>query len=207
MDSPRSHITEREHKARRNLPRCAQVPLHHITSLWGMFDIACGEICSVTSRFPKCFRRKRTGRENVRDDALRKRSHVRRDQPERVGQRQHVKNAETTAKDRLAVCERGPGEPNAWLEVPQRRVQKVRRAQACLGIGHLKQVREPAVRLAEDCGHLVAQACVEGQIPPQTYIVLNVCAEERLARPKHWYGNGYKSNKISRPVDQEFGER
>ena len=71
----------------------------------------------------------------------------------------------------------------------------------------MKQVREPAVRLAEDCGHLVAQACVEGQIPPQTYIVLSVCAEERLARPKHRYGNGYKSNKISRPVGQEIGER
>ena len=76
----------------------------------------------------------------------------------------------------------------------------------CLSIGHVKQVREPAVRLGEDCGHLIAQACVEGQILPQTYIVLNVCAEERLASPKHRDGNGNKSDKISRPVGQEIGK-
>src|SRR2546427_7733221 len=71
----------------------------------------------------------------------------------------------------------------------------------------MKPVRAPAVRLYDHCGHLLAQDWLESQIPPQTYIVLSVCAEERLARPKHRYGNGYKSNKISRPVGQEIGER
>ena len=85
MYSPRSDVTERDYEARRNVPRCAQVPLHDITSLWGMFDIACRKICRVADHFPKCFRRKRARRKHVRDYALRKRSHIRRDQRERVG--------------------------------------------------------------------------------------------------------------------------
>src|SRR5262249_8489227 len=91
--------------------------------------------------------------------------------------------------------------------VPQRRVQEVRRAQAWLGIGQMKQVREPIVRLGRDCRHFIAQACVEGHIPPQTYVILHVCSEERLASSKHGHGNGNQPDKIPRPVGQEIRKR
>ena len=45
-----------------------------------------------------------------------------------------------------------------------------------LGVGQMKQVREPAVSLGRDRGHLVAEAGVDGQVLPDTDIVLNIGA-------------------------------
>jgi len=54
-------------------------------------------------------------------------------------------------------------------------------------IGNLSLNLAFSVCLGKDCGYFVAQASVEGHIPPQTYIVLSICAEERLARPKQFF--------------------
>ena len=99
------------------------------------------------------------------------------DQGECVGQRQYIENAKAPSDSRLAIRERAPGKSNPRLEVTKRRVQKVGRAQVWLGVGQMKQVREPAVSLSRDRGHLIAQARVDGQISPETDIVLHVGPE------------------------------
>src|SRR5438105_924251 len=200
MDTARSHVADRESNAGRNLARCAQIPLHHIAALRSVFDIGGGTGRRSTGRLQKSPGWKGTRRKDISEYPGRERKRKRCDQGECVGQRQYIENAKAAPDRRLVIGRRIPGKTNARFEVTKRRVQKVGGAEVWFGVRQMKQVREPVVRLGRDRSHLIAEARVDGQISPDTDIILNVRAEEGLANPKRRYGNRKQSDEISRPV-------
>src|SRR5262245_41863453 len=126
------------------------------------------------------------------------------DRRERVGQRQYIKSAKSASDGRLAIGGRIPRKPDPRFEIAKRWVQKIRRSQMRSRVGQVKKVRKPAVSLGRDRGRLVAEAGIDGQVFPDTYIVLNIRAKECLSYTKRRYGSGKQSEEISRLVDQQI---
>src|ERR1700730_1465097 len=114
MDSPRSHVANRQRKRRRQRAGHTQVPLHDVIAFGFLLDMGAQSRAWRLAELCISARGKRACGEHIGEDRIYKRHRALEGEIEFVGQRQHVENTEAAAYQSFSAAWI-PSEPDTRL--------------------------------------------------------------------------------------------